>query len=431
MRVLVIGAYGFIGSALARRLHAAGHAVTGLGRDLQLGRRLLPAIGWRAADLTELQTAQAWLPWLADVDVVVNAAGALQSSGRDDVVAVHDTAIRALTDACEAAGIQRLVQVSAPATRADASTAFMRSKAAADAHIHASRLDWVILRPGLVIGRDAYGGSALLRALAVQPGLQALVYGDRPVQTVALDDVADTVLAAVEGVLPAGTDVDLVEDRPRPLREVVAALRAWLGMAPPRWQLDVPAAAAAGVARIADALGRLGWRSPLRSTALAVLGGGVTGDPGPLRGLTGRSRLDLQQTLERQPATVQERWFARSYLLMPLVLGCLSLFWLLSGAIGLARVEAAAGVLDGTAAAAFAPALVVGGALLDIALGLGVLVRRHARRACLGMVLLTIAYLAAGTLLTPQLWLDPLGVFVKTLPGMVLALVGLVMLESR
>jgi uncharacterized membrane protein len=129
---------------------------------------------------------------------------------------------------------------------------------------------------------------------------------------------------------------------------------------------------------------------------------------------------------------VQERWFARLYLALPLALAVLSLFWLASGLIGLWQWRAAAVLLapadlpDGLAAA-----LVRAGSAADIALGLAVLVRRWSRAACLGMAGLGLAYLALGTILTPWLWADPLGALVKVLPGIALALVTAAMLEQR
>jgi hypothetical protein len=129
---------------------------------------------------------------------------------------------------------------------------------------------------------------------------------------------------------------------------------------------------------------------------------------------------------------VQERWFARLYLALPLALAVLSLFWLASGLIGLWQWRAAAALLapadlpDG-----LAPALVGAGSVTDIALGLAVLVRPWARAACLGMAGLGLAYLALGTILTPWLWADPLGALVKALPGIALALVTAAMLEER
>jgi len=47
------------------------------------------------------------------------------------------------------------------------------------------------------------------------------------------------------------------------------------------------------------------------------------------------------------------------------------------------------------------------------------------------MLIVSAAYLAGGTILTPGLWLDPLGPFVKVLPSMVLAGVAIAILEER
>jgi hypothetical protein len=67
----------------------------------------------------------------------------------------------------------------------------------------------------------------------------------------------------------------------------------------------------------------------------------------------------------------------------------------------------------------------------DLALGMAVLLRSHARSALTGMLALSAAYLAGGTLIEPELWLDPLGPLVKVLPSILLTLTGLAILEER
>ncbi|MFQ5565422.1 MAG: SDR family oxidoreductase [Paracoccaceae bacterium] len=430
--ILVIGAYGFIGSAIARRLAGAGNAVRGLGRSAARGRRVLPGIDWVAGDLRAMTTPGDWTAALDGAVAVVNAAGALQDGARDSLQAVHDSAIGALAEACAAQGVVRLVQISAAGAGPDAATEFFRSKARGDRAVRESGLDWVILRPGLVIGPDAYGGTALLRGMAAFPLVQPLVLGDAPVQTVALADVARAACRAALGELPPGTEADLVTPEPQPLREIIAGFRRWLGIAPARREITLPGRAARLAARVADGLGWLGWRPPLRSTALAALAGGVRGDPGPWRALTGETLPDLADTLAAMPATVQERRFARLYLALPVAVAVLSLFWLASGLIGLWQWRAAAALLapadlpDGLAAA-----LVGAGSVADIALGLAVLVRPWARVACLAMAGLGLAYLALGTIMAPSLWADPLGALVKVLPGIALALVTAALLEER
>ncbi len=75
--------------------------------------------------------------------------------------------------------------------------------------------------------------------------------------------------------------------------------------------------------------------------------------------------------------------------------------------------------------------LVLSGIAVDILLGAAILFRPTARLACIGMIGTSILYLVAGTVLTPALWLDPLGPFVKVLPATLLAAVTWAVLEER
>jgi uncharacterized protein YbjT (DUF2867 family) len=432
MRVLVLGGYGLIGLAIARKLHAEGHAVTGLGRSPSTGRRLFPGIRWVQADLASLGTATGWKALLGDVDVVVNAAGTLQDGLRENVERTHHVAIAALASACAEARSIRLVQISAPDARTDSTTEFMRSKARADQAIKASGIDWVILRPGLVIGANAYGGSALMRAMAAFPLVLPIALPERRIQAVALADLARVVLEAVEGKIPPHTDVDVLENEPHSLREIVERMRQWLGIRGPFAVISVPRWVVTLISTAADALGYLGWRSPLRSTAIRAIEHNVTGNPGPLQKMRGSSLATLDQILAEIPAGIQERWFARTYLLMPVMVATLSLFWIVSGVVGLLDIERAARTIPASLLAdRTSSILVVVGATVDIALGIAILVRPFARTACFGMIVTSVAYLVAGSLLAPALWLAPLGPFVKVLPSIVLALTTLVVLEER
>lgn len=429
-QVLLLGPGGFIGSAIARQLLSRGCEVTGLGR----GRPpVSPAPGgWIRADLNRLTSADAWAAHLRGVDAVVNASGALQTGARDRLADSQSRAIVALIAACEVAGVRRFVQISAPGASAQASTEFMRTKATADTRLQASSLDWTILRPGLVIGRDAFGGTALIRALAAWPLVVPLIRPCGRIQTVALTDVARVAAMAASGEIGPGIDMDLVEEQPHGMREILLAHRAWLGLPPPVAVAELPAAMARPVSWLADGFGWLGWRSPLRSTALIVLREDVLGDPAPARALLGRGFSSLDATLASFPSAQQDRSQARLFLLLPLVLASLAILWLGSGLIGLARTELAASVLiEGGMDGGLARLLVRAGSIVDIALGAAILVRRTARPAALGMAAVTLAYLAGAVLFRPDLWLDPLGAMLKALAVLVLALVAWAALEER
>lgn len=429
-RVLVLGGYGLIGSACMRALAGAGFEVTGMGRSAGAARTCDPAAHWVIRDIPTV-TAAEWAALLAGVDVVVNAAGALQDGGRDDLEAIHVTAIRQMI--AGAAGLPlRFVQISAAGAAVDAATPFLRSKARGDALIAAQAPDWVILRPTLVIAPEAYGGTALLRAASAMPGVLPRVLPQALVQTVSVADLAAAVVAAARGQVPSGTVADLTAAEVMRLPELAVAMRRWQGFPAPVWSPRVPDGALRLVGHLADGLGRLGWRSPLRSTALRTLRDGVRGDPAAWAAAGGAPCRGLAQVLAETPATRQDRAFARVSLALPLAIGVLAGFWLLSGLIALAQVTAAMGVLANTALPRWAVALMVtGGALADIALGALILWRPWARRAALGMVALSLAYLAGSLVTAPQLWLDPLGPMVKVLPGAALAAMVWLLLEDR
>lgn len=431
MKVLVLGGYGLIGEAVLERLADDGHELLGLGRDIGQARRRKPSVQWVAADMARLLAAPDWLPLLAGVEAVVNAAGALQDGPRDQLDAIHRRSVEALVTACEQAGIRWLVQVSAIGADLNTSSPFFRTKAQGDRAVAASSLEWTILRPGLVIAPAAYGGTALLRALAAFPWIIPAVLADRPIQTVAVKDVAEAVSRAIAGRLGHGQTIDLVEAQARPLADVLLEFRAWLGL-PGAPVVAVPAIAGRVAGMIADGLGLLGWRSPLRSAALAALDKGVTGNAQTWTEIDGRPPQALDATLAAMPAHVQERWFARLWLLKPIVFAVLSLFWLVSGIVGLVRQDAAADILVSRGLSpTLALAMVLAGSVADIVAGAAVVVRPLARWALTAMIAITLLYFAAATALAPDLWLDPLGAIVKAVPMLCLVVVALAILDER
>lgn len=431
MRVLVAGAYGLIGREIVSRLLADGCEIVGLGRSARSGRRSAPQLAWIEADLRDLIEPDAWAPLLVGVDAVVNASGALQDGPQDDLNAAQNLAIRALVAASERAGVKRFVQISAPGADPAADTAFLSTKGQADQALRESALDWAIFKPGLVISSEAYGGTALLRMLAAFPVVQPLALGDRRIQTVAAAEVAEAAAWALSTPGALRFEADLVEVAARPLREVVAGFRSWLGFSPAVMEIAAPRPLTSLVAMLSDVAGALGWRSPLRSTAIRMVEREVLGDPEPWRARSGRTPASLERTLASLPATAQERLFARMQLLGPLMLLVLSGFWLTSGLVGLARLDAAAAELAGTPLEAAAAPLAAAFAVADVTLGAALLVRGWAVAAALSAATLSVVYLIAATVFTPWLWADPLGPLVKIVPAAALALATAVWARGR
>jgi uncharacterized protein YbjT (DUF2867 family) len=429
-KAVVLGAYGFIGAACVRALQGQEYSVCGVGRNSEIAQRTFPELVWIIRDIAAT-AVEDWQEILGDADVVVNASGALQDGARDNLVAIHGTAVTRIVDALDGSRT-RFIQISAAGVSEDAPTEFFRTKAKGDLKIQSSGIDWVILRPVLVLGAQAYGGTALLRAAAALPIVEANVFQNAHVQTIHVDDLANAVAQVASGELGSRFVADLTEDGSQSFSALTQSVRAWLGF--PKWRrrVAVPGWAVNLFGKSADILGRLGWRSPLRTNALLSLENGISGAPEEWRRRGGLPFKPLQETLNKMAATSQERSFARLYLLMPLAIGCLSLFWILSGTIGFLSFEAATNELTANnVAPGIAFVFVTLGAITDILLGVAILWRRWTRWACLGMIAVSITYLLGGTLLTPNLWIDPLGPLVKVFPAIVLAAMVALLLEER
>jgi hypothetical protein len=74
---------------------------------------------------------------------------------------------------------------------------------------------------------------------------------------------------------------------------------------------------------------------------------------------------------------------------------------------------------------------VIAGSLVDLAIGIGIAIRRSAQFALYAALAISVFYVIAGTIILPRLWIDPLGPMVKIFPIMVLTLVALAILKDR
>ncbi|CFX13789.1 NAD-dependent epimerase/dehydratase [Candidatus Filomicrobium marinum] len=429
MRVLVTGAAGLIGSGICARLAADGHEVTALVRP---GTKIVPASAQQHRELNVAKaiTPEDWLEPLAGIDAIVNCAGVLQDSIRDSTHDVHVTGAIAMFAACERLGLRKVIQISAIGADRQQVSAFSESKMTGDRALMDRDLDWVVLRPSVVLGRQVYGASALMRGLASLP-LLPLMPQTGALQSVQLEDVAATVSFFLDPSAPSRVELDLVGPERQSLEDVVGLYRKWLGW-PPARTIALPDWTMTPLYWLGDLAGWLGWRPPLRTTARRELARGVAGEAHAWSDLTGIKPASLPAALAKYPSTVQERWFARLYLPRVAVLVALAMFWVATGLITLTTGFAASvETMSRAGAGALAEVGAIAGALADICVGLAIVYRPTARRGLYAAMGLAAVYLVTGTVLLPDLWSDPLGPFVKVVPIFVLHWVALAILEER
>jgi uncharacterized protein YbjT (DUF2867 family) len=430
MRILFLGANGFIGSAVLGRLLGDPHEIRVGVRDPARLKRRFPKIEGVPVDLNRMGRIEDWRPLLEGVDAVINCAGALQSGRGQSLRAIHVEAPMALYRACVEAQVRRVVHLSAISADPAAGTDYARTKHAAEEGLKALDLDWTILRPSLVYAEGSHGGTSLLRALAAFPGIVPLPgRGDQPFQPIHLDDLAATVSLVLREPRFCRTVLEPVGPEGLSTAEIAGLLRGWLGLRPAS-RLPVPIPLVRMAARIGDLVGA----GPLRTTAVEQLLHGNAGEPAPFIAATGIRPRRMAEALRDRPATARDLWHARLFFLRPLLRFGLSLFWIWTGLAALLwmpREEGdalfrAAGVAD-----AFLPAAWIAGGIVDLALGLWLLLTRRVARVGALMLIVTAGYLAVLTAAAPELWLDPLGGLAKTPILMLATLVLMATAEER
>lgn len=428
MRVLLTGANGLIGSAVAAALSGDGHDVIGTVRG---AGKCPSAMRCVEIDMRAATGPEDWLVHLSGIEAVINCVGVLQDNSADSASAAHADGPAALFRACELAGVRKVIHISAIGIDREALTAFSASKARGDAALAASDLDWVILRPSVVLGRSVYGGGALFRGLAALPVLPELS-GAGKLQVVQLCDLVATIRFFLNADAPSRVALELAGPEQLSVEEIAGEYRAWMGW-PPARRIKLPFALMRALFALGDFAGWLGWRSPVRSTALAEMRRGATGDSTPWTRTTGVTPSTLRRSLRSHPASVQEKWFARLYLLKPVVFAVFSLFWIATAfmslgpgwGIGIGLMN------EGGVTGAWAAATIIAGALADLLIGLGIAWRRTARPALYAALILSLIYVVIGTVLVPRLWIDPLGPMLKIWPVLALNLVAIAILEDR
>jgi uncharacterized protein YbjT (DUF2867 family) len=429
MRVLIIGGTGLIGSAIVAQARSAGYEVIVLSRRVPAAF-VSNGLSWLKADIAGLTSPQQWLEHLRGIDAVVNCAGILQDAPGENARRVHSEAVKALVRACQTRGVRRFIHFSAVGVDREAESAFSRTKKEGESWVASSDLDWVILRPSVVLGRAAYGGSAAFRGLAALPVVPVLPQTGL-LQVVQLDDVLATVMFFLRTDAPSRVTLELVGPERLSLSAVVAHYRQWLGWRPARLVALSPWAAAV-LYRLGDVAGWLGWRPPLRSNARLELRRGAIGDQGPWTELTGIRPRPLARSLAAAPASVQERWFALLYFLKPIIIALIALFWTITGLLSLGPGYASGVDLmqEGGAGRLSGPSVIAGG-LADLAIGIAIFFRRAARYALWAGIALAVFYALMGTLLLPRLWIEPLGPLLKIWPVVLLMVVALAVLRDR
>jgi NADH dehydrogenase len=192
-RILVLGGTGFVGRHLCKELARLQYRVTVPTRSKAQAVQSQPSVDLVQADIHDKAALARLIP---GHDAVVNLVAILHGDlFRFEYV--HVELVKKIARACLDSGVPRLVHVSALGAATDAPSMYQRSKAAGEAVLQGSQLDWTVLRPSVIFGEgDQFLAlfARLQKALPIMP----LAGADTLFQPVWVGDVVAAVLQCLQ-----------------------------------------------------------------------------------------------------------------------------------------------------------------------------------------------------------------------------------------
>ena len=229
--ILVLGGTGFIGRHVVAMLAARGARVTVPTRRRDRARHLilLPTVDVVEADIGRPGVLEALA---AGRDAVINLVGVLHSRPADPAglggarygeafFRAHVELPQHVVNACRAAGVKRVLHMSALCAAQDAPSEYLRSKGVGEnAMMAAEDLEVTAFRPSVVFGpEDAFLN--LFARLSVLTPVFALAGAEARFQPVYVGDVARAFVQALDAREALGQRYDLVGPQVYTLRELV------------------------------------------------------------------------------------------------------------------------------------------------------------------------------------------------------------------
>jgi NADH dehydrogenase len=288
--ILIVGSTGLLGSAVTKKLAAAGQPVTALVRDTGADKaRALQAAGAKLAtgdlkDRSSLEKA------LAGVDTVIcTASSTLSRREGDSLDTVDNQGVQTLIDVAERKGVRRFIFVSF-SRNLTVDTPLSRFKRAAEKRLESSKLDYTILLPSYfadvwltpAVGFDVAAG-------------KVRIYGDGTARGsyVTVDGVARALVACVDNPRARRQAIPVGGARPYSQLEVADLVERATGRKLEREHMTLEQIRAA----------RAAASDPMQATFLGLFEGLAQGDVIP---------LDWTRTLDVQPVSLED-WVRQAF----------------------------------------------------------------------------------------------------------------------
>lgn len=250
----VFGGTGFLGRYVVRKLARTGAVVRVASRHPSQATFLKTAghVGQIVPIATDVRDDRTVAAAVSEADVVVNLVGILHEGRGGGFQELQAEAPGRIARLSAAAGVKRLVQMSAIGADPASAAEYARTKAAGERAVLAAFPDATILRPSIVFGPEDGFFNRFAAMSRIAPALPLIGGGRTLFQPVYVGDVAEAVLACVSDPATKGKTYELGGPRTYSFRELMELMMAETGRR--RALLPLPWAAAMAMGRVAQRL---------------------------------------------------------------------------------------------------------------------------------------------------------------------------------
>jgi NADH dehydrogenase len=194
--ILITGATGYLGRHLVARLVAQGERPRCLVRNTERAASILPVndVELVQGDTTRPASLEAALQ---GVDTVIHAAFVTADHKQMSGYHYAETNIGGTTNlvrTAKAAGVRRIIEISGLGTKPDKPGSYMQGRYLAEKLLIDSGLDWTIIRPSVVFGKDAPFIKGLTDLINSAPVLPLIGGGKTMFQPIYVEDVVTIIL---------------------------------------------------------------------------------------------------------------------------------------------------------------------------------------------------------------------------------------------
>lgn len=292
--VFLTGGTGFVGSHVARRIAARGHRLRALARNpeaatelRQLGAELV------SGDITGVVDLEAAV---SGCDAVVHLVGIIREKAPAATFeGVHTHGTQRVVDAAVRAGAGKFVHMSALGAR-PGGTAYQRTKFEAEEVVRRSASAHVIFRPSIIVGIGSEFIATLLKLLRSAPVAPVLGDGSYRLQPVAVEDVAEAFVQAVERDEVRDACYEIGGPHKLTFNRLIEIVCEEYGLRRPKVHLPMRL-----VRPLVDLASNWRLPTPVNSDELAMLleESIIPGEKNPLRDVFGLEPISFRSVLQR------------------------------------------------------------------------------------------------------------------------------------